>query len=110
MMNKMLNQTHRPTACFIGSDPMAIGAIRALHEHGVKVPEEMAIIGFDDIEVSAYMNPPLTTVKVYTEHMGKMAVNMLLDRFEGREVSVHVMIDTSLEIRESCGGSASPSE
>ena len=46
----------RPTACFISTDPMAIGALRALHERGVRVPEEMAIIGFDDIEVSGMLS------------------------------------------------------
>jgi LacI family transcriptional regulator len=103
IMRQILSKPRRPTACFIASDPMAIGAIRALHEQGVKVPEEMAIVGFDDIDVSAYVHPPLTTVKVYTEQMGKTAVQLLLERLEGREVPVHAVIGTGLVVRESCG-------
>ncbi|GAB2699215.1 LacI family DNA-binding transcriptional regulator [Paenibacillus thermoaerophilus] len=104
IMREMLKQPNRPTACFIASDPMAIGALRALHEQGVKVPEEMAIVGFDDIEVSAYVNPPLTTVKVYPEQLGKTAVQLLLERLEGREVPLHVTVATTLVVRDSCGG------
>lgn len=102
-MLQILSKPNRPTAVFVGNDPMAIGALRALHEHGVKVPEEMSIIGFDDIDVSAYVNPPLSTVKVYPEEIGKMAVQLLLDRTEGREVPVHTVIGTSLVIRGSSG-------
>lgn len=105
MMLEMLSRPDRPTACFIGNDPMAIGAIRALHEKGIKIPEEMAIIGFDDIEVSAYMNPPLTTVRVHPEQVGKTAVQLLVDRFDGRTVPMHVTIGTELIVRKSCGGS-----
>ncbi|WP_141502691.1 LacI family DNA-binding transcriptional regulator [Paenibacillus luteus] len=102
-MNRLLEQSAKPTACFIGSDPMAVGALRALHEHGLKVPQDMAIIGFDDIEISAYLNPPLTTVRAYTEQMGRAAVQLLLERIEGREAAVHMTINTTLIVRESCG-------
>lgn len=104
LMQRMLQTSERPTACFISNDPMAIGALRALQQQGLKVPEDMAVIGFDDIEVSAYVNPPLTTVKVYPEQIGKTAVQLLVDRFEGRQVPMHVVIGTELIIRESCGG------
>ncbi|NIK78810.1 LacI family transcriptional regulator [Paenibacillus castaneae] len=104
-MKQLLNResSARPTACFIGSDPMAVGALRALHEEGFSVPQDMAIIGFDDIEISAFLNPPLTTVRVHTELMGKTAVQLLLERIEGREAAVHMTINTTLVIRESCG-------
>lgn len=102
-MNQLLQLDSRPTACFIGSDPMAVGALRALHEHGLRVPEDMAIVGFDDIEISAYLNPPLTTIRAHTELMGRSAVQLLLERIEGREAAVHMTINTTLVIRESCG-------
>lgn len=102
-MNQLLRQSTRPTACFIASDPMAVGALRALHEHGLRVPEDMAVVGFDDIEISAYLNPPLTTVRAHTEHMGRAAVQLLLERIEGREAAVHMTINTTLIVRESCG-------
>ncbi|WP_410512826.1 LacI family DNA-binding transcriptional regulator [Paenibacillus sp. BR2-3] len=102
-MKELLTRPNRPRACFVASDPMAIGALRALHEQQVKVPEEMAIIGFDDIEVSAFMNPPLSSVRVYPEEIGRTAVKLLMERLEGRETAIHVTIETELEVRESCG-------
>ncbi|MCY9669349.1 LacI family DNA-binding transcriptional regulator [Paenibacillus alginolyticus] len=104
LMKEMLGKSDRPTACFISNDPMAIGTLRALHENGVDVPSEMAIIGFDDIDVSAYVNPPLTSVKVFPEQIGRSAVQLLVERFEGREPVLHVTIGTNLVVRESCGG------
>jgi LacI family transcriptional regulator len=102
-MLRMLDAGHRPSACFVASDPMAVGALRALHERGLQVPEDMAMIGFDDIEVSAFLTPPLTTVRVHTELMGRTAVQLLLERAEGREVASHITINTKLIVRESCG-------
>lgn len=104
-MNKLLDQSQDqlPTACFVASDPMAVGALRALHERGVRVPEDMAVIGFDDIELSAYLSPPLTTVRAHTEQMGRTAAGLLLERIEGREAAVHVEVNTTLMVRESCG-------
>ncbi|MCF2944853.1 LacI family DNA-binding transcriptional regulator [Paenibacillus tarimensis] len=104
LMKQLLASGERPTACFIASDPMAIGALRALQEEGIQVPAEMAVVGFDDIEVAAYVNPPLTTVKVYTDQMGRSAVQLLLERLEGREAAIHATVGTRLIIRESCGG------
>ena len=104
-MIALLEETgeNRPTACLLGSDPMAVGALRALHEQGISVPEDMALIGFDDIEIASYLTPPLTTNRVYTEQMGRTAVQLLLERLEGREAAVHVGVNTSFMIRESCG-------
>ncbi|GLX68750.1 LacI family DNA-binding transcriptional regulator [Paenibacillus glycanilyticus] len=104
-MVRMLDDGHRPSACFVASDPMAVGALRALHERGIQVPEDMAVIGFDDIEVSAFLTPPLTTVRVHTELMGQAAVQLLLERVEGREVTSHITINTKLIVRESSGSS-----
>ncbi|MGG1616794.1 substrate-binding domain-containing protein [Paenibacillus sp. NRS-1782] len=101
MMNNLLTEQERPTACFIASDPLAIGALRALHGHGIRVPEDMAVVGFDDIEMAAFVQPPLTTVRAYPEEMGKAAVQLLSERFEGREPPAHSVIGTKLVIRES---------
>ncbi|KWX86215.1 hypothetical protein AMQ83_20235 [Paenibacillus riograndensis] len=68
------------------------------------MPEEMAIVGFDDIEMAAYVQPPLTTVRAYPEQMGKAAVQLLVERFEGREAPSHTITGTKLIVRESCGG------
>ncbi|MFP4978633.1 LacI family DNA-binding transcriptional regulator [Paenibacillus sp. CN-4] len=101
MMTDLLSGPIRPTACFAASDPLAIGALRALHEHGIAVPEQMSIVGFDDIEMAAYVQPPLTTVRAYPEQMGKAAVQLLAERFEGREAPSHSIIGTQLVVRNS---------
>ncbi|MHA6480532.1 LacI family DNA-binding transcriptional regulator [Paenibacillus sp. strain BS8-2] len=98
-----LDANERPTACLMGSDPMAVGALRALNEAGLSVPEDMSLIGFDDIEISAYLNPPLTTIKAYTELMGRTAVQLLLERLDGRETAIHSIVNTAFVERESCG-------
>lgn len=106
LMKKAIETGQLPSAFIIASDPMSTGALYALHEAGIKIPEDIAIVSFDDIEAAAYLNPPLSSVKVYTEQMGKMAVNVLLDRFEGREIPVQVVVPTKLMVRKTCGGDA----
>jgi LacI family transcriptional regulator len=106
LMKKAIKQGDMPTAFFIGSDPMAIGALRALDEAGIKVPQDVAIVSFDDIEMAEFVNPPLSTIKVYSEEMGTTAFNLLIDRLKGREASLHVYIPTQLMIRKSCGADA----
>jgi LacI family transcriptional regulator len=104
LMKKAIEKGDLPTAFFIGSDPMAIGAIRALNEAGIRVPDDVAVASVDDIEMATFVNPPLTTVKVYTEQMGKTAVNLLQERMEGRDIPLKVIVPTKLVVRESCGG------
>ncbi|OIJ18093.1 hypothetical protein BKP45_10875 [Anaerobacillus alkalidiazotrophicus] len=104
VMKKAIVKGDMPTAFFVASDPMAIGAIRALHEANIHVPRDVAIVSIDDIEMAAFVSPPLTTFKIYSEQMGRTAVNLLLERIKGREVPLKVVVPTKLIIRESCGG------
>lgn len=90
-----------PTAFFAGNDSIAVGALRALLEEGISVPERVNIIGVNDISISKYVFPSLSTVKVYTELMGETAVDTLLDRIEGRKISKKIYIATKLIIRNS---------
>jgi LacI family transcriptional regulator len=90
-------------AYFVASDPLAIGAMRAFAEAGVRVPEDVAIVSFDDIEVAAYMTPPLTTVHVPTEAMGRIAVDLLVDGIGTHDVPLKITVPTELKVRESCG-------
>jgi len=91
-----------PTAFFIASDSMAIGALRALHEKKIKVPEQVSIIGFNDIATSKYTVPPLATVRVHKEFMGETAVELLIERIiKKREISKKVIIPTEMVHRES---------
>jgi LacI family transcriptional regulator len=93
-----------PTAFFIASDSMAIGALRALHEKQIKVPDQVSIIGFNDIPTSKYTVPPLATVRVHKEFMGETAVELLLERIlRKREISKKVIIPTELIRRDSLG-------
>ncbi|MBT2697420.1 LacI family DNA-binding transcriptional regulator [Bacillus sp. ISL-40] len=101
-LTKQLIETGQmPSAIVVGSDPMALGVLRALHEASIKVPEEVSVFSFDDIEAAAFMNPRLSTVKVHGDEMGKTAVKMLYDRLKGRSVPLKVVLPTELIIRDS---------
>ncbi|QGU94353.1 LacI family DNA-binding transcriptional regulator [Clostridium bovifaecis] len=102
LMKEAVEKGNLPTAFFIASDSMAIGAFSALYEHNISVPKDVSIIGFNDIPTSKYLVPPLSTVKVHTEFMGITAVGLLLERMnDGREISKKVVVPTELIIRES---------
>ncbi|MEN1937502.1 LacI family DNA-binding transcriptional regulator [Paenibacillus sp. 102] len=94
-------QDQLPTAFFVGNDAMAIGCLRVLHEWKIAVPERVNIIGVNDISISQYLSPALSTVKVYTGLMGETAVDLLMERFSGRHVAKKVILSTRLNIRES---------
>ncbi|WP_332633318.1 LacI family DNA-binding transcriptional regulator [Halalkalibacter flavus] len=100
-MKKAGKKEDLPSAFFIASDAMAIGAMRACHELGIKIPEDISIVSFNDVEMASFTQPALTTVKVYTEEMGKAAVKLLMDRLEGREIPFKLEIPTKLIVRES---------
>ena len=103
LMQQLLQLKERPTALLIGSDPMAIAAIKAANEAELRIPEDIAIVSFDDIQMASFVTPPLTTVKVYAEEMGATAVKLMADRLKGREVALHITVPTKLIIRKSCG-------
>lgn len=88
-----------PEAFFAASDTLAIGALRALHEAHIQVPERVSLIGVNDISVSKYMYPPLTTVKVHTEWMGKIAVELLLEQLNTKRISKKVVLPSELIVR-----------
>lgn len=90
-----------PESFFIASDTMAIGALKALYEAGLRVPDDIKIVGFNDIPTSEFTIPPLTTIRVYTEFMGETAIDLILERAKGREISKKIIIPTELIIRGS---------
>lgn len=77
---------NRPTAIFSMNDEMAIGCIQGLKSAGIKVPREMSVTGFDDIEYARYSDPPLTTVAQPAEELGRIGFNTLLELIEGKEL------------------------
>lgn len=90
-----------PTAFFAGNDLIAIGCLRALHEEGIAVPEQVNIIGMNDISVSKYVYPALSTLKIHTEKMGMTAVQLMIERLSGRKIAKKIMLATELKIRKS---------
>lgn len=104
-MRRLIPQ--KPDAVFVASDIMALGAIRALREVGMQVPDDVAIVGFDDLPAAAYSNPPLTTVRQPTRRAGVEAVETLLDILaNGPEPARHTILSTELIIRKSCGSAS----
>ncbi|MFB5678896.1 LacI family DNA-binding transcriptional regulator [Paenibacillus terreus] len=103
LMREAIRKGNLPSAFFIANDPMAIGAMRALYDEGIKVPDEVAVVGFDDIDLAGFVQPSLTSVKIYTEQMGRTAVNLLCERIKGRDIPLTVTVSTKLVVRESCG-------
>ena len=90
-------------AVFAGDDGTAIGALAALNQAGLRVPEDVAVVGFDDILPSRYLNPPLTTVRAPTEQVGHEAVIQLVRRIHTGQADAEVLLPTELVIRQSCG-------
>jgi len=102
---EMLRQQGRPTAVFVANDHMAVGVLGALQEAGMRVPDDIALAGFDDIQMARYLTPPLTTVHVDMLRMGQRAVQLLLDpeRVTGPAEGRHEVLATTLVVRASCG-------
>lgn len=95
---------HKPDALFIASDIMALGAMRAVHEAGLSVPEDVAIVGYDDLPPATRSTPPLTTIRQPIRRLGLKLVEILLDIIEkGPSPPRRVIFGTELVIRESCG-------
>lgn len=102
-MNKILNTNKIPTALFTASDRMAHGAYKAIQEYGLSIPEDISIVSFDDIEMSEFVTPPLTTVRVHKEEMGRVAVKLLIQRMEGSiSLPLTSYLPTELIVRNSC--------
>lgn len=94
----------RPDGLFAASDELAIGAYRALQQAGVRVPEDLRLVGHDGQLLMAYMSPSLTTVHVPLRQMGQVAVRLLAERLSGaRDYAVHAFLPTEIVVRESCG-------
>ena len=107
-MHAILRTEQAPSAVFVCNDLMAIGALRAAHESGVRVPDELSIVGFDDIELSAYTSPALTTVAQPKERIGALAVDMLLERVGGKRRDARkVVLQPELCVRASTARHAS---
>ena len=100
----------RPTGILAMSDALAIGAIAALRAHGRRIPADVSVVGFDDVEISAHLDPPLTTVHQPIARKGREAVELLLAALDGRAsvearvpIAEHRILETTLVVRSSTG-------
>jgi len=99
---QLLDLPQRPTAIFASNDEMAIGAIRAARDHGLGVPQDLSIMGFDDIRFAAFVDPPLTTVSQPGGEIGRTAMTLLLRIMAGQPVeNRRILLPTHLEPRAS---------
>jgi LacI family repressor for deo operon, udp, cdd, tsx, nupC, and nupG len=100
--SQLLELPERPTAVFASNDEMAIGAIRAARDRGLHVPQDLSIMGFDDIRFAAFVDPPLTTVAQPGNEIGRTAMTLLLQILAGQPVEERrVILPTHLELRAS---------
>jgi DNA-binding LacI/PurR family transcriptional regulator len=98
---------HRPTAVFVANNLMTLGALRALHEIGLRIPDEVALVGFDDMPWATSLNPPLTAVSQPAQEIGSSAAELLLDRIARPDQAIrHLILETKLVVRASCGASS----
>jgi LacI family transcriptional regulator len=102
---RLLELNLRPTAIFAANDSMAIGALSALRDAGIRVPEEMVVVGFDDIPIARYVSPPLSSVHVPIRGLGVRAVERLLASMTDGNGKTVEILPTRLVVRASCGGS-----
>jgi len=106
-MTRILSLSTPPRAVFAANDEMAIGAINATYQSGYRIPEQVAICGFDDIDVATCIRPALTTVHLPITELGTTAAEKLIAAIESRDDNVtqqpKIILPTGLIIRESCG-------
>lgn len=108
-MQALLARSKRPTAVFVANNLMTLGAFRALHEAGVRVPHEIALVGFDDMPWATSLNPPLTAVSQPSQEIGSVAAQLLLDRIARPDRAIrHVILETQMVVRASCGAGMLP--
>src|SRR5579872_348930 len=103
-MMELLDQRDPPTAVFAGSNLMTLGALQAIHERKLRIPGDIAMVGFDDLPWAVSLNPPLTAVAQPAYEVGRSAARLLLDRLrDPNRPPRNVVLETSLIVRSSCG-------
>ncbi|SDO33489.1 transcriptional regulator, LacI family [Rhodoferax sp. OV413] len=108
-MQEILQSGQQPTAVFVCNDLMGIGALSAAHEAGLRIPQDLSVIGFDDIELARFTSPPLTTIVQPKQRIGMLAVDMLLERIQGGRLDAkQVLLQPELIVRASTASPPSP--
>ncbi|MBU1097070.1 MAG: LacI family transcriptional regulator [Ignavibacteriae bacterium HGW-Ignavibacteriae-2] len=101
---KLIDSKDKPEAIFAANDMMALGCYEAIQSKGLKIPKDIGVVGFDDILLARFMNPPLTTVKVHINELGIMAAELLISKIENNNSSANrkIKVSSELVIRKSC--------
>lgn len=102
LAKQLLERGDRPDVVVTANDNMAIGAYRAFQEAGLAIPDDIAVVSFNDIPVSQFLNPPLSTVRIRSENIGETAVDLLIEQLAGRDYAKRVIIPTTMVWRQSC--------
>ncbi len=106
LTQRILAAANRPDALITANDNMAVGAYRAIADHHLRIPDDIAIASFNDISVAQFLSPPLSTVRLPAEEIGECAVDLLLERIAGREIDKRVTLGSTLIWRDSTAGLA----
>ena len=106
LVRELLSRTSDFTALYAYNDLSAIGAVRAIREKGLRVPEDISVVGFDDIHSAAFQNPSLTTIRQPLREMGMQAAHILVERLRGKEDPGQISVKPELIVRESTGTAA----
>ena len=95
----------RPTAVFVANDSMAVGLLAALEGLGINVPGDLSVVGFDDVDIAGYVQPPLTTVRIDAFALGQRATEMMIKEIQSSKGGTvqHILLPAILKIRRSCG-------
>jgi DNA-binding LacI/PurR family transcriptional regulator len=100
-MESLLGLPNPPTAVFCYNDMSALGALRVLHGHGIKVPEDLSLVGFDDLAIASYTSPLLTTVSQPKQQMGRMAMDIMIKLLSRIDSKTNIKVEGELIVRES---------
>jgi LacI family transcriptional regulator len=102
-MARLLEGKRRPTAVLCSNDMTAIGALGAIHERGLRVPEDISIVGYDDIQISAFTQPALTTVRLSREEIARVAFRALYNIRQDGGTGSEASVRPTLVVRRSTG-------
>jgi LacI family transcriptional regulator len=103
-MTKLLQRTPRPTAVFVASDTVALGALQAIRACGLRVPDDIALVGFDDVPFAELVDPPLTTIRLPAYGLGWGAADLLIRAINQEDIQrPAVLLESELIVRQSCG-------
>lgn len=107
LFHKMMEMNKPPTAIFSCNDLMAFGVIRAAYERNISIPNQLALVGFDDIQLSTFATPSLSSISQPKNDIGRIAIEIIVEKIKtGSKNNPKIILPVNLIIRQSCGGSS----